>query len=48
MASLNWPPEETFKYEFRTDLTLSIPLLSNKKLKRVDTKKKEENGRDEH
>ena len=48
MARLDWPPEETVNYEFRTDFALSIPLISNKKLKKVDTKKKEESGRDEY
>ena len=32
MAKLNWPPENTLKYEFEKDLGLVIELKDNKKL----------------
>ena len=26
-----WPPEKTFKYEFRDDLEIEIPLIDNER-----------------
>lgn len=38
MATLNWPPDEKrrFSYTFNKELTLSIPLVDNKEIKRED------------
>ena len=42
MANMNWPPEKTFKYEFRTnqELDLKIPLEDNSKEKGKEKKSK--------
>ena len=44
MSKLNWPPENTFKYEFNNSLDLEIPLVDNKVLKKA--KMKDESGKD--
>lgn len=40
MAKLNWPPKNTFKYEFREglELDLELPLISNKNLNKAKLK----------
>ena len=47
MANMNWPPEKTFKYQFRDnqELDLVIPLEENSKEKGTSTKKSEVKGR---
>lgn len=39
MSNLNWPPENTFKYEFNEQLDLEIPLKENKLLKKAKANK---------
>jgi hypothetical protein len=47
MANMNWPPEKTFKYQFRNnqELDLVIPLEENSKEKGKATNKSEVKGR---
>lgn len=44
---MNWPPEKTFKYQFRNnqELDLVIPLEENSKEKGKATNKSEVKGR---
>lgn len=42
MAKLNWPPENTFKYEFNEQLDLEIQMKENRLLKKAKTKKLDE------
>ncbi len=41
MAKMYWPPEQTFKYEFNSELDLEIPLNENKTLEGKKTQKDE-------
>lgn len=38
MASLRWPPDKTFRYEFNEELTMEIPAIDNKELKSSKSK----------
>lgn len=47
MAKLNWPPENTFKYEFNENLEMVIPAIDNDRSEKGKINSKVEgNGRD--
>ena len=44
MARLNWPPENTFRYEFNENLEMEIAAFDNKKEK--EERNNKEQGRE--
>ncbi len=47
MASLNWPPENTFRYEFNENLEMEIQAFDNdKKVKSKVNKGNKDQGRE--